>query len=137
MDRITTPFGFGSTADEVLHGVNLDGKHAIVTGGASGIGIETARALAQVGAGVTLAVRNLDAGRVVAQLRDVDGLGGRDLVGRAVTDEEGRYIFPTWRELLLAAAERLRQRSVPAIPWVAIRSAPCSAPAAWARCSRR
>jgi len=67
MDRITTPFGFGSTADEVLHGVNLDGKHAIVTGGASGIGMETARALAQAGAGVTLAVRNLDAGRVVAQ----------------------------------------------------------------------
>ena len=32
MDRITTPFGFGSTADEVLHGVNLDGKRAIVTG---------------------------------------------------------------------------------------------------------
>lgn len=67
MDRITTPFGLGSTADEVLHGVNLDGKHAIVTGGASGIGTETARALAQAGAGVTLAVRNLDAGRVVAQ----------------------------------------------------------------------
>jgi NAD(P)-dependent dehydrogenase (short-subunit alcohol dehydrogenase family) len=67
MDRITTPFGFGSTADEVLHGVNLDGKHAIVTGGASGIGIETARALAQAGAGVTLAVRTLDAGRVAAQ----------------------------------------------------------------------
>src|SRR6266404_3903462 len=67
MDRITTPFGFGSTVDEVLNGVNLDGKHAIVTGGASGIGIETARALAQAGAGVTLAVRNLDAGRVVAQ----------------------------------------------------------------------
>ena len=55
MDRITTPFGFGSTADEVLHGVNLDGKHAIVTGGASGIGIDTARALAQAGVGVTLA----------------------------------------------------------------------------------
>ena len=67
MDRITTPFGFGSTADEVLHGVNLDGKRAIVTGGASGIGMETARALAQAGACVTLAVRTLDASRVVAQ----------------------------------------------------------------------
>jgi NAD(P)-dependent dehydrogenase (short-subunit alcohol dehydrogenase family) len=67
MDRITTPFGFSSTADEVLHGVNLDGKHAIVTGAASGIGIDTARALAQAGAGVTLAVRNLDAGKLVAQ----------------------------------------------------------------------
>ena len=67
MDRITTPFGFSSTADEVLYGVDLDGKHAIVTGAASGIGIDTARALARAGAGVTLAVRNLDAGKVVAQ----------------------------------------------------------------------
>jgi len=44
MDRITTPFGFSSTADEVLHGVDLKGKHAIVTGGASGIGVDTAQA---------------------------------------------------------------------------------------------
>jgi len=67
MDRVSTPFGFSSTADEVLHGVDLDGKHAIVTGGASGIGVDTARALAQAGASVTLAVRNFGAGKVVAQ----------------------------------------------------------------------
>ena len=67
MDRITTPFGFSSTADEVLHGIDLKGKHAIVTGGASGIGVDTAQALAKVGAVVTLAVRNLEAGKVVAQ----------------------------------------------------------------------
>jgi NAD(P)-dependent dehydrogenase (short-subunit alcohol dehydrogenase family) len=67
MDQITTPFGFSSTADEVLRGVDLDGKHAIVTGGASGIGIDTARALAKAGASVTLAVRNVDAGKVIAQ----------------------------------------------------------------------
>jgi NAD(P)-dependent dehydrogenase (short-subunit alcohol dehydrogenase family) len=67
MDRITTPFGFSSTADEVLHGVDLKGKHAIVTGGASGIGVDTAQALAKAGAAVTLAVRNVDAGKVVAQ----------------------------------------------------------------------
>ena len=66
-DSISTPFGSRSTADEVLRGVNLEGKHAVVTGAASGIGIETARALAQAGAAVTLAVRNLDAGELVAQ----------------------------------------------------------------------
>ena len=65
--RITTPFGFGSTADDVIEGVDLCGKRAIVTGASSGIGIETARALASAGADVTLAVRNLDAGREVAQ----------------------------------------------------------------------
>ncbi len=62
MDRIATPFGFSSTADEVLAGVDLSGKRAVVTGGASGIGLETARSLADAGAEVTLAVRNLEAG---------------------------------------------------------------------------
>jgi NAD(P)-dependent dehydrogenase (short-subunit alcohol dehydrogenase family) len=66
MARITTPFGFRSTAQEVVEGIDLSGTRAIVTGGASGIGIETARALARAGAEVTLAVRNVDAGRVVA-----------------------------------------------------------------------
>jgi hypothetical protein len=44
--RITTPFNAESTAAEVVAGIDLSGRRAIVTGGASGIGIETARALA-------------------------------------------------------------------------------------------
>jgi NAD(P)-dependent dehydrogenase (short-subunit alcohol dehydrogenase family) len=63
---ITTPFDHDSTADEVIAGVDLSGQRALVTGSASGIGVETARALASAGAEVTLAVRNLDAGRAVA-----------------------------------------------------------------------
>jgi NAD(P)-dependent dehydrogenase (short-subunit alcohol dehydrogenase family) len=63
---ITTPFGFGSTAAEVLDGVDVSGKRAIVTGAASGIGVETARALAGAGAAVTLAVRDTAKGREVA-----------------------------------------------------------------------
>jgi len=59
-------FGFESTALEVVEGIDLTGKRAIVTGGASGIGIETARALASAGAEVTLAVRDVDAGERVA-----------------------------------------------------------------------
>lgn len=62
----STPFGAESTAAEVIAGVDLTGKRAIVTGGASGIGVETARALAGAGAEVTLAVRNLDAGHKTA-----------------------------------------------------------------------
>ncbi|BCB87100.1 hypothetical protein Psuf_044130 [Phytohabitans suffuscus] len=65
--RITTPFDAESTAAEVLAGVDLSGRRAIVTGGASGIGIETARALAGAGAEVTLAVRNLPAGERTAE----------------------------------------------------------------------
>src|SRR5256885_2442761 len=62
MTVITPPFGFDSTAAEVVEGIDLSGKRAIVTGGSSGIGVETARALASAGAEVTLAVRDTDAG---------------------------------------------------------------------------
>ncbi|MBO2450701.1 SDR family NAD(P)-dependent oxidoreductase [Actinomadura barringtoniae] len=65
--RITTPFGAQSTAAEVIEGIDLTGRRVIVTGGASGIGIETARALASAGAEVTLAVRNTEAGNKVAE----------------------------------------------------------------------
>ncbi len=61
-----TAFGATSTALEVVEGIDLTGRRAIVTGGASGIGIETARALASAGAEVTLAVRDVDAGERVA-----------------------------------------------------------------------
>src|ERR1700733_14343165 len=66
MTRIATPFGFRSTAAEVAKGIDLAGKRAIVTGAASGIGVETARALAGIGAEVTLAVRDVEAGQRVA-----------------------------------------------------------------------
>src|SRR5580692_3856708 len=73
-DRISTPFGFTSTAIEVVEGIDLGGKRAIVTGSSSGIGIETARALAKAGAEVTLAVRNLEAGvRVAAHITESIG----------------------------------------------------------------
>ncbi|HEX6450402.1 MAG TPA: SDR family NAD(P)-dependent oxidoreductase [Trebonia sp.] len=60
--RVTTPFGSASTSDDVIAGVDLGGQRAVVTGGASGIGLETARALAAAGAEVVLAVRDLKAG---------------------------------------------------------------------------
>jgi NAD(P)-dependent dehydrogenase (short-subunit alcohol dehydrogenase family) len=66
MTRVVTAFGFHSTAAEVAEGIDLSGKRAIVTGAASGIGRETARALARTGAEVTLAVRNADAGAYAA-----------------------------------------------------------------------
>jgi NAD(P)-dependent dehydrogenase (short-subunit alcohol dehydrogenase family) len=64
--RFTTQFGPQSTAADVIAGVDLTGRRAIVTGAASGIGVETARALASANAEVTLAVRNLEAGKRTA-----------------------------------------------------------------------
>ena len=61
-----TPFSRHSTASEVIDGVDLSGKRAIVTGAGSGIGIETARALASAGAEVTLAVRRPQAAKEIA-----------------------------------------------------------------------
>src|SRR6185369_6419718 len=66
MSPVRTSFGFHSTAEEVLDGVDLSGMRAVVTGASSGIGVETVRALARAGAEVTLAVRNTDAGWAVA-----------------------------------------------------------------------
>lgn len=82
MVAISTPFGFSSTAAEVLRGVDLHGRRAIVTGGAAGIGVETARALAVAGAEVTLAVRRPEAAQTVAaELRETTA-NSRILVSR-------------------------------------------------------
>ncbi len=78
MSLITTPFGATSTALEVVDGIDLAGRTAVVTGAASGIGVETARALARTGAAVTLAVRDVDAGRRVA--RDITATTGNSAV---------------------------------------------------------
>ena len=70
----TAPFGFDSTAAEVVTGVDLAAQRAIVTGGSSGIGIDTARALAGAGAAVTLAVRDTVAGeRTAARIAAMTG----------------------------------------------------------------
>jgi len=56
----TKTLGFDSTAEEVVEGYNLTGKNIIVTGSNSGIGVETVRALAKVGATVFMTARNTE-----------------------------------------------------------------------------
>ena len=77
--RITTPFDAGSTAADVIAGIDLTGKRAIVTGGASGIGVETVRALAKAGADVTIAARDVTAGERVATETGATGVRYLDL----------------------------------------------------------
>ena len=59
--RITSAFTWSSTAEEVAAGHDLSGKRAIITGGTSGLGLETARVLASRGAEVVLTGRDLAA----------------------------------------------------------------------------
>ena len=74
-------FGFDSTASQVAEGIDLSGRVAVVTGASGGLGKETARALAERGARVTLTVRDLEKGEQAArEIRDATGNDAVDLV---------------------------------------------------------
>ncbi|MFJ2829608.1 oxidoreductase [Streptomyces sp. NPDC087263] len=65
-------FDAASTAEDVIKGIDLTGKVAVVTGGYSGIGLETARVLRSAGAEVVVPARDTDRAR--AALKEVDGV---------------------------------------------------------------
>ncbi|GAA4591049.1 SDR family NAD(P)-dependent oxidoreductase [Planotetraspora phitsanulokensis] len=67
-----SPFDAASTAEDVIEGVDLTGKIAIVTGGHSGIGLETTRVLRQAGAQVVVPVRHPE--RAARALEGIDGV---------------------------------------------------------------
>lgn len=69
--KIGSGFGAKSTAEDVLDGIDLTGKLAVVTGGYSGLGLETTRALTKAGARVVVPARR----RVTAE-EALAGLGG-------------------------------------------------------------
>ncbi len=76
--KIGSGFGFRSTADEVLAGIDLSGTLAIVTGGYSGIGLPTTRALQRAGAHVVVPARRPDLARAAVDA-EVDELDLSDL----------------------------------------------------------
>jgi NAD(P)-dependent dehydrogenase (short-subunit alcohol dehydrogenase family) len=84
VSAIKTRFGFSSTAGAVAAGIDLSGHRIVVTGAASGIGIETARALAGTGAAITLAVRDTAAGERTA--KDIADSTGNHAVHVAALD---------------------------------------------------
>ena len=69
---IGSGFGPASTAAEVVAGIDLNGKHVVVTGGYSGIGLETVRALRSTGATVYVPARDVTRARAaLAGMPDV------------------------------------------------------------------
>jgi len=98
-----TPIGSGfdaaSTADDVLKGIDLTGKVAIVTGGYSGIGLETARALRAAGAVVIVPARDVE--RAAAALKgkgDIE-IQEMDLLDPASIDAFAERFLATGRPL--------------------------------------
>ena len=74
-------FGEETTAAEVVEGIDLAGKRAVVTGASGGLGAETARALASRGAEVTLSARDVPKARkVVDEIRASTGNAGVDVM---------------------------------------------------------
>jgi NAD(P)-dependent dehydrogenase (short-subunit alcohol dehydrogenase family) len=79
--KIGSGFGAQSTADDVLRGIDLSDKLALVTGGYSGIGLETTRALVRAGAqAVVPARRPANAREALGDGVEVDELDLADLV---------------------------------------------------------
>jgi NAD(P)-dependent dehydrogenase (short-subunit alcohol dehydrogenase family) len=68
---IASPFAMRSTAADVIQGITLSGKTVLVTGGYSGLGLETVRAIAGAGAKVYVAARRPDAAAI-----DLEGVTG-------------------------------------------------------------
>lgn len=73
--KIGSGFGPRSTAAEVIAGLDLAGKTAVVTGGYSGLGLETVRALASAGARVMVPARRPEHARRVLDDAGLDGAG--------------------------------------------------------------
>lgn len=74
---INSGFNARSTAAEVVDGIDLKGKTAVVTGGYSGLGLETTRALAGAGARVVVPARRPEL--AAANLAGVDGAEADEL----------------------------------------------------------
>jgi NAD(P)-dependent dehydrogenase (short-subunit alcohol dehydrogenase family) len=70
---IDSGFGAASTAEEVIRGIDLRGKNAIVTGGYSGLGRETARVLLEAGARVIAPARDVERARnALSDIPDIE-----------------------------------------------------------------
>jgi len=103
---IGSGFGAATTAAEVLAGRDLSGTTALVSGGHSGLGLETTRALADAGAHVVVAARDVQAAH--AKIRGMAGVEVErlDIADLASVRDFAQRVLATGRhiDLLIANA---------------------------------
>jgi len=94
-------FNFQSTTSDVIKGIDLSGKIAIVTGGNTGIGLETTKALATAGATVIVPARDTEkAYRNLEGIRNVE-VAAMDLMDAASIDAFADQFLVTGRPINL------------------------------------
>lgn len=98
---IGSGFGAHTTAIEALAGANLSGKVAIVTGGYSGLGLETVRVLAGAGATVIVPARSMDKARAALAGMDNVELEALDLLDPGSIDAFCQRFLDSGRALRL------------------------------------
>ena len=74
-EPLNSGFGPQTTAEEIVSGLDLQGKVIVVTGGHSGIGLETTKVLSNAGASVFVGARDLvKAQAAVSKMQNVEVL---------------------------------------------------------------
>jgi NAD(P)-dependent dehydrogenase (short-subunit alcohol dehydrogenase family) len=102
---INSPFNARTQAPEVIEGVDLAGKTAIVTGAAAGLGVETVRALAAAGARIVMPVRSRAKGEAVAA--EISAATGNPSVTVADMDLEDYASVRAFADGFVASGTRL------------------------------
>lgn len=96
---IKSKFTYKSSAKQIVRGIDLTGKIAIVTGGYSGIGLETVKALTSAGATVIVPARRIEAAQeAVKGLANVE-VGKLDLMNSASIDSFAEEFLKSERPL--------------------------------------
>jgi len=96
---IHSGFGPHTTAREVLRGLDVRGKTALVTGGYAGIGLETTRALAEAGATVIVPARTPEKARAAMGGMPRVELEEMDLIDPASVDACAQRFLHSGRAL--------------------------------------
>lgn len=96
---IHSGFNAQSTAQEVIKGIDLTGKTAVITGGYAGIGLETTKVLVSAGAKVIIPARDIEkAGKNLAGIENIE-LEKMDLMDPASIDAFGERFLASGRKL--------------------------------------